>query len=363
LSIQRDDARYWVAFQRAKYIGPVRMQRLLDRFGDLERAWHAPVANLRSILDDRAMEHVARVRAELDLDDEMRRIAAAGARVLTLVDDAYPRLLKEIPAPPPVLFIRGELVSGDDFAVAIVGTRRATPYGREVTAAMAGELGSLGCTIVSGLALGIDAVAHRAALEAGGRTIAVLGSGPDVIYPSEHRQLAARIIENGCLLSEYPPGRKPDAQNFPARNRLISGLSRGIVVVEAPERSGALITADFAADQGRDVFVVPGSVLAATSDGANRLLRDGARPVRNAADVLEDLGIDPQGRPVAVQRMLPAMDDNERRVLAALSTEPQHVDDVAVISGLPVSVVSAGLVMLELKGAARNAGALHYART
>ncbi len=362
MTAQRDDARYWVAFHRAKHIGPVRMQRLIERFGDLERAWRAPAVSLRAVLDERSMASVATVRAELDLNAEMARIAAAGVTVLTLADREYPRLLREISAPPPVLFLRGDLDPADDIAVGIVGTRRATSYGREVTASMAAELAAARVTVVSGLALGVDAAAHRAALDAGGRTIAVLGSGPDIIYPYEHRRLAQGILESGCILSEYPPGRKPDAQNFPARNRLISGLSRGVVVVEAPERSGALITADFAADQGRDVFVVPGSVLSASSGGGNRLLRDGARPVRSGFDVLEDLGIDPAGRPMAAQQRLPEINGDERTVLSALTSDPVHLDDIAVALAMPVSVVSAMLVMLELKGVARNTGALHYAR-
>ncbi len=356
-----DEARYWVGFSQAKYIGPTRIARLRERFGDLATAWAAPVHELRAVLDERALKGVLDARRDLDLDREMARYERLGVRVLTLSDDGYPRLLREIPAPPPVLYVNGGLLDGDDRAVGIVGTRRFTPYGREVTAMLSGDLAAGGVTIVSGLARGIDGVAHQAALQAGGRTIAVLGSGPDVVYPPEHRNLAERIAEQGALVSEYPPGRQPDAQNFPARNRIISGLSLGVIVIEAPERSGALITADFAADQGRDVFVVPGSVLSAASAGTNRLLRDGARPVRSAADVLEDLGLDAAPDAAPVQQELP-LGDAERRLLAVLTREPQHIDEVAALADLPIHEASAYLTMLELHGAVRNAGSLHYAR-
>lgn len=356
-----DETRYWMAFHRTRHVGPVRIQRLVERFGTLGAAWNAQPQHLRGVLDERALASVAEVRRTLDLDREMERCSAAGVRVLALPDPDYPKQLRQVPAPPPVIYVKGTLGPADERAVGIVGTRRATPYGREVTTEVASGLAAAGVTVVSGLARGIDAVAHQAALDVGGRTIAVLGCGPDVVYPSEHRHLAARIEAQGCLLSEYPPGRQPEAQFFPARNRIISGLSLGIVIAEAPERSGALITADFAADHGRDVFVIPGSVLATAAAGGMRLLRDGARPVRSADDVLDDLGLSRGAEVRAVQAELTVGAD-ERRVLDALTREPQHVDDIAALTGLPSSAVSSSLLMLELKGAARNAGSLHYAR-
>ncbi len=193
---------------------------------------------LRAVLDERSVESLVKTRAGLSLDDEMARIERLGITVLTREDDDYPRLLAQIPAPPSVLYVKGELLPEDAVAVAIVGTRRLTSYGREVTGRLAGDLARAGVTVVSGLARGIDAVAHQAALRAGGRTIAVLGSGPNVIYPPEHRHLAAEIVENGALVSDYPPDRKPDAPNFPARNRIISGLTLGVIVVEVPARMG-----------------------------------------------------------------------------------------------------------------------------
>src|SRR5690606_13760895 len=237
-----------------------------------------------------------------------------------------PSLLAEIPAPPPVVYYRGELLETDRTAIAIVGTRRMTAYGREMTARIAGDLARAGVTIVSGLARGVDGVAHQAALDAAGRTLAVLGSGADRISTLEHRYLAQRITEQGAVLSDYLPDTPPDGVNFPPRNRIISGLSLGVVVIEAPDRSGALITVDFAADQGRDIFALPGQANAANSSGTNRLIREGARLVRSADDILEDLQIHQTGRTDAIQQSLPLSDD-DRRLLAVLTAMPQHIDD------------------------------------
>jgi DNA processing protein len=355
------DPRYWLGFGRVPFIGPARIGRLLDRFGDLERAWSAPASELRHVLDERALESLLRTRASLDLDRELEVIQALGISVVTRADPGYPRLLAEIPAPPPVLFVKGELRPEDDLAVAVVGTRRLTSYGREVATRIAGDLAASGVTIVSGLARGIDGIAHQAALKAGGRTIGVLGCGVDVVYPPEHRRLAEQVAEAGALMSDFPPGTPPDGPNFPARNRIISGLTLGVVVVEAPAKSGALITVDFAADQGREVFVVPGSVLSAKSEGCNRLLRDGARPVTCADDILEDLNLGRRREQVAVQQALP-LEEGERRLLALLTAEPQHIDEIAAAANLPISEATALLMMLELKGLVRNAGAQHYAR-
>lgn len=360
-STRADGAKFWVGFHRVPYVGPSRIRRLIERFGDLECAWDAPVGELRTVLDERAVESLVKTRRTLSLDDEMNKIERAGVTVLTHGGDGYPRLLAEIPAPPPVLYVKGELLPEDGLAVAVVGTRRLTSYGREVGGRLAGELAAAGVTIVSGLARGIDAVAHQAALRAGGRTVAVLGCGVNVVYPPEHRNLAGQIVENGALVSDYPPDRKPDAPNFPARNRIISGLSLAVVVVEAPAKSGALITVDFAADQGREVFVVPGNVLSATSAGCNRLLRDGARPIRDADDVLEDLNLGRRQEQQAVQQALPIAED-ERRLLALLTADPQHIDELAAAANQPISQVGAVLLTMELKGLVRNAGAQHYAR-
>jgi DNA processing protein len=334
---------------------------LLETFGSLERAWHASPEELRRCLEQRALSALVETRGKLDLSRVMAGIECSGVNITTPADDGYPVLLREIAAPPPVLYYRGELLETDRTAVAIVGTRRITQYGREMTARISGGLARAGVTIVSGLARGVDGVAHQAALDAGGRTIAVLGSGVDRIYPPEHRLLAERIAEQGAVLSDYLPDTPPDGVNFPPRNRIISGLSLGVVVIEAPDRSGALITVDFAADHGRDVFAVPGLVTASNSSGCNRLIRDGARLVRTAEDVLEDLQLRRHHEAVAAQQALP-MSEEERRLLAVMTSEPQHIDDLALLCDSTVAEVSGRLMMLELHGVVRNAGAQHYSR-
>jgi DNA processing protein len=355
------DARFWVGFQHVRRIGPVRLKRLIDRFGSISDAWVAPQSELRTVLDEASVESIARVRASLDLDREMERIERLGIDVLTLADAAYPALLREVPNPPAVLYLKGAIVDADVKAVGMVGTRRCTGYGRQVAASMAEDFARAGVTVVSGLALGIDGQAHRGALAGGGRTIAVLGSGVDLVYPSSHRDMAAQIVENGAIISDYSPGTKPDARNFPPRNRIIAGLSRGVVVVEAPVRSGALITVDFAADYGRDVFCVPGNVQSELSAGCHAVIRDGGRLVTSAADVLEDLGMTVPAPGMAVQQTFP-MSDEERHLVNHIRWDPQHIDEIAVSAGFTSPQASALLTLLELKGAIRDAGGQHYVR-
>ncbi|HKW23797.1 MAG TPA: DNA-processing protein DprA, partial [Ktedonobacterales bacterium] len=282
------------------------------------------------------------------------------------IDPAYPRLLQEIPLPPPVLYVRGTLAPADEWALAIVGTRRASAYGKQMTERLAGELARQAITVVSGLARGIDTAAHQAALAAGGRTIAVLGCGPDLVYPPENAKLAARIVEQGAVITEFPPGTQPEAGNFPARNRLISGLSLGVLVTEAPETSGALITTRFAAEQGRDIFAVPGNVTSRSSVGANRLIQDGAKMVLEVGDILSELNLHLAPRQLELLELREALPENasEARLLALLdaSDEPGHIDDLCRASGLPVAEVSGTLVMLELKGLVRLVGPMTYVK-
>jgi DNA processing protein len=354
-----DDTAYWVAISRVPHVGPARIERMRARFGSLREAWAAPDHELRAVLEARPLAELLEARRRTEPLRELERLAEKGMRALHPGHAEYPRLLAEISGRPSVLYIRGELTRTDETAVAIVGTRRSTPYGRQAAERIAGELAQAGVTVISGLARGIDGVAHQAALQAGGRTIAVLGSGVDVIYPGEHRLLAERIVEAGAIVSEQPPGAKPDAQNFPARNRIVSGMSVGVVVIEAPLRSGALITASFAGDQGREVFVVPGSVFAASSEGTNGLLRDGARIVRDGLDVLEDLGIGAGQRANAVQSLFP-FGEKEQRVYVAVGREPRHIDEIAEEAGLSAGEVGAALLTLELGGLVRNHGAQFY---
>jgi DNA processing protein len=271
----------------------------------------------------------------------------------------YPRRLKEIDQPPPVLYVRGTITDKDDWAVAIVGTRKVTAYGRQVAEEIATFLAHNGITVVSGLARGVDGVAHNHAMRAGGRTIAVLGNGVDRVYPPEHLDLAKRIIEQGAVVSDYAPGTPPDAINFPPRNRIISGMSMATVVVEADEKSGALITATFAAEQGREVFSVPGNITAQQSRGTNRLIRDGAHPLLSPEEILEELQLGQVAQKQAARTLLPA-DGVEASLLGVLANEPMHVDDICAQSGLPVDKVSAALTMMELKGMVRHQGGMSY---
>jgi len=352
--------RYWVGFNIVRGVGPTRLRALLDYFGDVERAWHAPGEELRRAgLDRRSLENLLATRAARDLDQELEKIAAVGAHLLTWESPGYPRLLREISDPPPVLYVKGTMTEEDAWAVAVVGTRRASPYGREVTRRLTTALARSGITIVSGLARGIDAEAHRAALRAGGRTIAVLGCGIDQVYPPEHRKLAEEVIAHGALVSDYPLGTRPEGSNFPPRNRIISGLSLGVLVTDAGVRSGALITADFAAEQGRDVFAVPGSILARGCAGTNALIRDGAKVVLGPEDILEELNLTMVAEQTEARQVLPA-DATEAALLAHMSAEPTHVDELRQQVGLPIAQVTSTLALMELKGMVRQVGGMKY---
>jgi DNA processing protein len=354
------DLRYWVGFNIVRGIGPLRLRALLDYFGDVERAWHGPVEALQNAgLDRRSLENLLTARANLDLERELERIAEAGAQVLTWESSLYPRLLLEIPAPPPVLYVKGELTAEDAWAVAVVGTRRASPYGREAARQLSAALARSGITIVSGLARGIDGEAHRAALQAGGRTIAVLGCGVDQIYPPEHRKLATQIVERGALVSDYPLGTPPEGRNFPPRNRIISGLSLGVLVVEAGKSSGALITADYAAEQGREVFAVPGNVFTHGSAGTNALIQEGAKLVLKPEDILEELNLTMVIEQTEARQVLPA-DETEASLLTYLSAEPTHVDELRQQVDLPIAQVTSTLAMMELKGMVRQVSGMKY---
>jgi DNA processing protein len=354
------DNRYWVGFNLVKGIGAVRLQALYTHFGDLALAWQAPKeALMEAGLSVKLAERVQLVRSGVDLDQYISKINAQGIQILTWDDEGYPQRLKEIDQPPPVLYIRGELTQEDSWAVAVVGTRRVSAYGRQVTEELASFLAVNGITVVSGLARGVDAISHQSALKAGGRTIAVMGCGVDRVYPPEHTQLAAKIVANGALISDYPVGTPPDASNFPPRNRIISGLSIATVVVEAGETSGALITAQFAVDQGREVFAVPGNILAPQSKGTNRLISQGAHPMISASDLLDVLKLTSVTEQRVVRRVLPA-DETETKLMGVLTHEPLHMDEIRNQTGLPIERVSAALVMMELKGMVRQVGGLNY---
>ncbi len=355
-----DDLRYWLGFNLVRGIGPVRLRMLLDMFGNIQSAWGASEQVLREMkLDRRSLENFLKVRQQVNLDEVLSRVERAGVHVLTWDSSDYPDLLRQISDAPPVLFVRGDITPADEWAVALVGTRKATVYGREVARVLASDLAQNQVTVVSGLARGVDSVAHKAALDAGGRTLAVLGSGVDCIYPAEHRKLADAIAANGALISDYPLGTQPEASNFPARNRIISGLSLGVVVVEADVKSGALITADFALDQSREVFAVPGSILSSASAGCNRLLRDGASIVTEVGDILETLHLDQLSEKQMAREILPT-NATEAAIINHLTAEPRHLDELSRETTLPVEVISSTLVMMELKGMTRQVAPLQY---
>jgi len=409
--------RYWIGFNRINGIGAVRMNALLAYFSDLEQAWHASENTLMTVLNDRrACANLVQLRQTIDLDADLITLRKIGARAITLLDDDYPPLLRQISAPPPVLYIKGDLQQADLRALAIVGTRSPTAYGVKAARGLAHALVKAGWTVVSGLAKGIDAAAHSTALRYGGRTIALLGHGIDQVYPADHDVLAAQISKQGALVSEYPLGTPPYGKHFPERNRLISGLSRGVIVVEASLRSGALTTVNHALDQGREAFAVPGPIQSPESAGTHLLIQKGhaklitsiadlwtefepgllespvafvpdepaakvkrskpiqsgadtkhtarkanadEKPVANLFDLVETPA--PPTLTAADLRGIDGIDEQAITIWGLLHDKPLRIDDLCVISGLAVALIITALTMLEIHGLIRQSGGLIYA--
>lgn len=355
-----EDLRYWVGFSLIPGIGSVKFSLLVNYFGNLEDAWFASASELKEAgLDSRTIETIVSYRPRISLDKEMEKLERFKVKVLTYKDGSYPPRLKEIYDFPPVLYVRGEILPQDEWAIAVVGTRKATVYGRQSTEEIVSDLAHHKITIISGLAKGIDTIAHKSALEAGGRTIAVFASGLDIVYPAENAKLAQEIIEKGALVSDYPLGIPPKAENFPRRNRIMSGMSLGVLVVEAGEESGALITARLALEQNREVFAVPGSIFSPLSRGTNKLIQEGAKLVMSYKDILEELNLTITAKQIEMKE-LPSVSPEEDRILRCLSTEPLHIDEICRTSGLPIFIVSSTLTMLELKGLIRQIGGMNY---
>ncbi|MFO8101029.1 MAG: DNA-processing protein DprA [Dehalococcoidia bacterium] len=351
---------YWVGFHLIAGIGRAKFERLRSYFGSLAAAWQANAARLAaSGLDQRSIQAIVDHRPGIDLDAEMEKLACHGVKALTMDDPGYPPRLKEIHDPPPVLYVQGTLLTDEDWPLAVVGTRRLTSYGREVTGQLVSDLVQNRVTIVSGLARGIDTIAHKTALASGGRTVATLASGLDIIYPPENNKLAREITTNGALVSEYPLGTRPRPENFPRRNRIMSGLSLGTLVIEADERSGALITARMALDQDREVFAVPGNIFSSASKGSNRLIREGAKTVLGVADILEELNLDLIPQQIALENLSPA-NDIESALLEHMVEGPVHIDELCRSTSLPVSTVSSTLTIMELKGMVSQLGNMNY---
>lgn len=356
---------YWLGFNHVNGIGSNRLRGLWVYFGhDMEAAWHAEPDDLRNAgLDETTLHNFLTHREKFDTQHALQQVYDSGAWVCTMADERYPLLLSQIPDPPPILYVKGELLPSDDKALAIIGTRKATTYGKAVTERISIALANSGVTIVSGLAHGIDTAAHKFALKSGGRTLAVLGNGIDHVYPRENKKLAEEIVkyEQGAIITEYPLGTPPNAKHFPARNRIISGLSIGVLVVEAPEGSGALLTANSAADQGREVFAIPGNISSPNSRGTNRLIQDGAKLVMYPHDILDELAIQHQTTQTqqAVRAVAPTT-DFEAQLLKVIELEARHVDEIAIELQLEVKDVSAALLMLKLKGLVDETSPMMY---
>lgn len=357
------DLRDLLALHLVPGIGPRLTAALLERFGSAGAVRRAGPDQLRTVphIGDKLSGDLSQALRKVDVAGEEELMARHNVRVLALGGEGYPSPLSNIPDPPHLLYVRGTLEERDRNAVAVVGSRHCTAYGRRVAERLAAGLAQKGFTVVSGLARGIDAAAHRGALQAGGRTLAVLANGLSRIFPPEHADLAREVEAGGALLTEASMAMEPLAGMFPARNRIISGLSRGVIVVEAAERSGALITARHAAEQGRAMFAVPGPVDSAASAGALRLLRDGATLVRGVEDVIEELDGVAAARPAAAA-VPPGLDDAQRRVWDFLGEQPRHVDDMARHLNLAVHELTGMLMVLEMKKVIRRLPGNTYER-
>ena len=379
------DTKYWVALNRIPHLGTVRFRQLEQHFGLLKDAWTAGEGALQAAgLDSRAISEVIAHRNSISPDGEMETLARASVRAVTWHDDEYPARLREIYDPPPVIYVKGAILPEDWRSIAIVGTRNATDYGRQAATTLARDLAKAGVTVVSGLARGIDGIAHREVISIGKRTIAVLANGLDRVYPPEHASLSDAIAKQGALISEHPLGTKPRAQQFPRRNRIMSGMTLGTLVIEAGEVSGALATANHANDQGREVFCVPGSIFSHASRGVNlKIQRGEAKLVLTLEDILQELNltsisqqmelpalaetqgndaVTPLPQPVEAPAFSEPLEGEEGSILAHITTDPLHIDEIRCLSQLPIALVSSTLAMMELKGLVRQVGGMHYVR-
>lgn len=352
---------YWLFFSLIPEIGPVRFKKLYSYFITLKDAYEAPgLELLKAGLEPKIIEAIQEKKKANDLDKEWQKLEKERISITTLKEKAYPKLLKEIYAPPAVLYWQGKFIDNHEYLFSVVGTRKPSFYGRRATEEIVKPLAANHLTIVSGLALGIDALGHQATLASGGRTIAVLGSGLDQIHPRTNVRLAEKIRENnGLILSEFPLGTPPLKPHFPQRNRIISGLSLGTLIIEAPEKSGALITARYALEQNREVFALPGPIFSQNSIGPNNLIKMGARPVTLYTDILETLNLKMAGEFIENQAISPDTAEEEI-ILKILSHEPLHIDKIMEESKLEPSIINSCLTLMEMKGKVKNIGGMHY---
>ncbi|MFA5628961.1 MAG: DNA-processing protein DprA [Dehalococcoidales bacterium] len=362
MTIKNEKNKYWIGFNLISGIGRVKFNKIESYFGDIEKAWNAAADELKKAgLDEGSVKSIIKSRPTIDLDAELAKLEKYNIKAFNYHDNEYPARLKEIYDFPPLIYIRGDILQEDEYCLAVVGTRNPTIYGRQITEEIVSALAGNKITIVSGLAKGIDTITHQSALNANGRTIAVMGGGLDSVYPAENANLARQVIKNGAMVSEYAPGTKPRPENFPRRNRIMSGLCLGVLVIEAGETSGSLITANLAFEQNREVFAVPGSVLSPASSGTNKLIMENtAKLVRNVEDILQELNLTAVAEQIEVKELIPAS-DTEALILKQLGAEPKHIDEVCRNSALPISVTSSTLAMMELKGMVKQVGAMNYA--
>ncbi|MBU7008253.1 DNA-processing protein DprA [Phosphitispora fastidiosa] len=366
-----DSKAYYVLLSMVEGLGPRRLAALIEFMGSAEKVWYGSEAALRSIpgIPAKVISSLLDRRRELKPEAETQKLADSGIGVISIEEPEYPLLLKNIFDPPKILYFKGKKSILNKEMFAIVGARKATHYGLTAARAIAGELSHAGLGIVSGMARGIDTAAHRGALDSGGITIAVLGCGVDVVYPRENRNIMEEIIQKGAVISEFPPGTSPVAGNFPQRNRLISGLSCGVLVIEAAEKSGSLITVDFALEQGREVFAVPGQVTNRMNRGCHRLIRQGACLVENAGDILEELGLAVPDQGVLPGRELCGVSgniyltDEEKRVYNIISDDPISSETIICSTGIRPSEVMSMLLVMELKGLVRQLPGQRYVRS
>jgi len=355
---------YLVALSHFLRFGPRRLKLLFDFFGSWENAWKSSAQDLlQSGLKTQTVSLFLEFRNKTNPQELFEKIIERNIKLLFFEDDLYPPLLREIYDPPLLLYYRGTINEKTwSLPLAVVGTRKISSYGRQVTEDLIKDLSSDGLTIISGLALGVDCLAHEAALDSLGLTIAFLGSGVDEVYPRSNFNLARRIIESGgALISEYPPGTPPFKTNFPRRNRLIAGTTLGTLVIEAREKSGALITARYALEEGRDVFAVPGSIYSFNSAGPNNLLRAGARPITSAADIKESLGLEAAKTRAAHQPRLP-LTSEELTIIELLGAEIKHANLLARLAKLDINVINSRLTIMEMKGLVKHLGGMNYVR-
>ncbi len=358
--------KYFASLNSIEKLTPLRFVRLLKFFeNDAERIWKSSRHEWQEAgIEFKAVTEIFVEKEKINPDEILQRLQKVGAEVLPITSEKYPKLLKEIYDPPPVLLTRGEFPQPiDNFAIAVVGSRILTPYGKQATNEVARGLVQAGISIISGLAIGADSVAHQAALDCGGRTVAVLGNGIDTIYPPRNQKLSEDILKKGgAIISEFPVGTSPNAYNFPQRNRIIAGLSRGVVVSEGREKSGSLITASLANEFGREVFAIPGSIFSENSTGPNRLIQQGAKPIISSNDVIEFLELRDLPEKIKVREIV-ADSKEEAAIIEILKKTPLHADEVSRESGFTASEASAILSLLEMKGLAKNLGGMNWVRS